>query len=279
MSNDGNCDNCDTEETEQCYPLPPPPPPRNPYLVKEKPYTVSRNISQPILNEATWALDDDSTELQRACFFGRVCLHKAPKEYYYHRTIYGILQNGPTCGLTAISMLLQGKLTAADLLAKAQSKNFSNNGEMFSTSNLLELLQDVNTGLYHNERVFNSQLWSGALDCCEIKCTLRNKSLLLVPYDADVNHAPTALQGHKAHWAIVVGYLIDEFDYFYVLARHGKSRHLAAWSLKELSCSNMNLNEFKQPKEHPDVFLLPEGGISGPMGLKGKSIVIEVVNK
>lgn len=51
---------------------------------------------------------------------------------------------------------------------------------------------------------------------------------------------------------------------------------MGLFSLKSLSDSNANLNEFTQPAWHPDeVFLLPEGGISGPLGLKNKSIVIE----
>jgi hypothetical protein len=46
--------------------------------------------------------------------------------------------------------------------------------------------------------------------------------------------------------------------------------------LKDLSDSNKNLNEFAQPAWHPnEIFLLPDGGISGRFGLKNKSIVIE----
>lgn len=43
-----------------------------------------------------------------------------------------------------------------------------------------------------------------------------------------------------------------------------------------LSDSNSNLNEFAQPAWHPDeIFVQPEGGIGGVLGLKNKSIVIE----
>lgn len=31
-------------------------------------------------------------------------------------------------------------------------------------------------------------------------------------YDADVNHAPCLKSGHRAHWALVLGYLIDDHD-------------------------------------------------------------------
>jgi hypothetical protein len=61
-----------------------------------------------------------------------------------------------------------------------------------------------------------------------------------------------------------------------VFSRNGKSKHLGLFSLKDLSDSNRNLNEFSQPAWHAnETFLLPEGGINGQMGLKSKSIVIE----
>jgi hypothetical protein len=48
------------------------------------------------------------------------------------------------------------------------------------------------------------------------------------------------------------------------------------FSLKDLSDSNDNLNEFQQPTQHANsIFLLPENGINGEKGLKNKSIVIE----
>lgn len=58
--------------------------------------------------------------------------------------------------------------------------------------------------------------------------------------------------------------------------RHGKTKNIGLFSLRELGASNENLNEFVQPAWHPnEVFLLPEGGIQGALGLKNKSIVIE----
>lgn len=119
---------------------------------------------------------------------------------------------------------------------------------------------------------------------------------LIYSYDADVNHAPCLKSGHRGHWALVVGYLIDDHDevsrhdrhnsnkikdmsfflQFYVLARHGKTRNLAVWSLTALSESNANLKEFAQPNGYPDcTFLLPPGGIDGDLGLRERSIVIK----
>lgn len=65
---------------------------------------------------------------------------------------------------------------------------------------------------------------------------------------------------------------------FYVFSRHGKTRNIAIWSLKLLSESNANLNEFEQPKGYPDAeFLLPMGGIGGMLGLKSKCIIVNNV--
>jgi hypothetical protein len=50
--------------------------------------------------------------------------------------------------------------------------------------------------------------------------------------------------------------------------------------LKELSESNSNLTEFAQPNLHPnDVFLLPDGGIDGQLGLRNKCIIVEQLDE
>lgn len=118
-------------------------------------------------------------------------------------------------------------------------------------------------------------------------------------YDPDFNHGPCVLNGRKAHWALIIGHLIDDSNkvnwtkakligkktfnlsylQFYVFSRHGKTRNIAIWSLKLLSESNANLNEFEQPKGYPDAeFLLPLGGIGGVLGLKNKCIIVNNVS-
>lgn len=63
---------------------------------------------------------------------------------------------------------------------------------------------------------------------------------------------------------------------FYVFARHGKTKNLAIWSIRNLARSNANLEEFCQPVGHPnETFILPEGGIGGCNGLRCKFIMIE----
>lgn len=146
---------------------------------------------------------------------------------------------------------------------------------MFSAVNLHTLLR-LNLQYLNNN--VETCLYNGLLDSESIKSELQSGSILLVPYDADVVHTPATLKGHKAHWALIVGYLITESQEFYVLARHGKSKYLAVWPLKHLSDSNANLLEFAQPKKHENqVFLLPEGGIGGDNGLCQKCIIIKGV--
>lgn len=45
---------------------------------------------------------------------------------------------------------------------------------------------------------------------CKLWLTL-NRGIIF-SYDADVKHAPCLKSGHRAHWALIVGYLIDDQD-------------------------------------------------------------------
>ncbi|XP_058467816.1 actin maturation protease isoform X1 [Malaya genurostris] len=225
--------------------------------------------------ECIWATQ--YPEIQKACYLRRVCQFASPKELRV-QNITSILQMGPTCGLTALSMIFEGSPSAATLLEMAIDKGYSNKGEMFSAIQLNELLS---IGLADNRhlvefREVTNTLVGGNLDDPDIKMQLRLGSIFLVPYDPDRNHTPCLDKGHKAHWALIVGYLIDQFDDYYVFARHGKTKNLALWSLRDLALSNANLVEFCQPAGHPEqVFILPDGGIGGRNGLRCKFIMIE----
>ncbi|XP_034488718.1 UPF0692 protein CG33108 [Drosophila innubila] len=241
----------------------PPPPPLPVKTTAEKEKNIAGIQLPKELSECKWAAG--YPELQKGCFLSRVCQYAHPKQCQYY-DIPSLLQVGPTCGLTALSMLLNGKPTAAELLADAIVLKYTINGEMFSAQYLCELTQ----------KHFKSIFYKGILNCAYIKEQLTTNGCLLVPYDADGNHAPCQKSGHKAHWALIVGYLIDDQDEFYVLARHGKTRNLAVWTLSSLSQSNANLVEFAQPNGYPDcTFLLPPGGLDGPLGLKERAILIK----
>ncbi|KAK9498173.1 hypothetical protein O3M35_004049 [Rhynocoris fuscipes] len=67
-------------------------------------------------------------------------------------------------------------------------------------------------------------------------------ALILIPYDADRDHSPGLFGGHKAHWGVLCGLILDGTDCVFV-ARQGKSVHPALWPLDQLNISNLNLIE------------------------------------
>lgn len=273
-------------------PLPPPPPPlphkssatetiqplidlKCDLLNNSSNFIRHQSLTFNTSGECLWAAQ--YPEVQKAAYLRRVCQFVPPKELRV-QNVTPILQVGPTCGLTALSMLFEGAPSAKTLLDMAIEKGYSNNGEMFSAKQLNDLLSialENNRHLVEYKPVKHALL-GGWVDDPGIKMQLRFGSIFLVPYDPDGNHTPTQNRGHKAHWALIVGYLIDQFDEYYVFARHGKTKNLALWSLRDLSRSNANLVEFCQPAGHPnEVFVLPEGGIGGINGLRCKFIMIE----
>ncbi|KAG4067939.1 hypothetical protein HA402_010625 [Bradysia odoriphaga] len=247
---------------------PPPPPPGIALNPTEKQFSQRKQLN---LTECKWA--SAYPEIQKACYLARVSPYISPKSCRY-KNIQPILQEGPTCGLVALSMLVNGAPNASDLLNLAREKLYTKNGEMFSALNLFELVKSA----ISDDIGTNLKLFEGKLNCHEIKQVLQSGGCLLVPYDPDFNHGPCVLNGRKAHWALIIGHLIDDNNKFYVFSRHGKTRNIAIWSLKLLSESNANLNEFEQPKGYPDAeFLLPMGGIGGVLGLKNKCIIVNNV--
>lgn len=125
-----------------------------------------------------------------------------------------ILFLGPTCGLCAISMLMCGLPTVDELLRNAICQKYTNNGEMFSAQWLLNLLkQNLNNSSIAGPESIRAYIYDGTLDSDFIKEKLKTHSMLLVPYDADKNHSPHNDNGHKAHWTLICGYLIEDNDY------------------------------------------------------------------
>ncbi|KAM7364134.1 actin maturation protease isoform 2-T2 [Cochliomyia hominivorax] len=207
-------------------------------------------------------------------------------------------------------MLLDGIPPAHKLLQEAQQKHFTFNGEMFSARNLFQLICDNLTIINNNNNiiyvnnnnfsqpnnkivndketqktqectkakhnVIECQMHEGRLNCAKVIESLQHGACIFVPYDTDFNHSPCLKYGHKAHWALIIGFLISDKNDFFVLARHGKAKNLAVWSLQSLSESNSNLIEFAQPNGYPDCdFLLPPGGIGGDLGLRDRAIIVK----
>lgn len=114
---------------------------------------------------------------------------------------------------------------------------------------------------------------------------------VLVPYDADGNHEPSTKQGHKAHWALVIGYCIltqfdgstgteqllrhlmpkqemplevqdilrsGQFSKLIIYTKQGKSKYIKSWEFEKLCQSNENLFEVG-PKLLDEDYVLPNG--------------------
>ncbi|XP_055384313.1 actin maturation protease [Condylostylus longicornis] len=245
----------------------PPPPPLAPPLKAES--MTAPNINK--FDGCLWA--KKFPDIQQGCYLSQICVLTKPKACKF-KNIQSIIQQGPTCGLTCLSMLINEALSPKELLELAKNWQYTLNGEMFSAKNLCDILRKVITEKNYNN--ITCQLHEGPLNCAKVKNFITNDACLFVPYDPDYNHSPCLKSGHKAHWALIIGYLIDNDDNFYVLARHGKTKSIAVWSLKSLSASNSNLIEFAQPKGYPNTdFLLPEGGIGGPNGLRNQCVIAQ----
>ncbi|XP_045502774.1 UPF0692 protein CG33108 [Colias croceus] len=260
-------------------PAPPPPPPSTLNLrTNSPPKTLDNSFLEKFPDVCEWATSD--YQLWDACWKNNICLHQPPFQYSY-KHYDSIMQVGPTCGLVALSMILKGKVTSDELLNITKAEGYSNNGEMFSCQDMAKLAEKaVCMAELNDARV---EVKKGGLHSNETIGELLKGATLLVAYDADCNHSPCLRNGHTAHWALVCGVIIvddPKDDYVsnpnntFILARHGKSKFLAAWPLEQLDRSNKNLQEFS-PKKQDDglLYILPEGGMGGERGLRDQFLM------
>ncbi|XP_068221698.1 mucin-2-like [Palaemon carinicauda] len=115
------------------------------------------------------------------------------------------IQMGPQCGLVALSMASQvfpETKEIADLLKEAKEHKFTSHGEMFSSENMAKLANEIN-GM---EAVVRRDVLCNPKILLEL---LIQGNLILVPYDADQNHMPNLRNGHKAHWGVICGCLVQ----------------------------------------------------------------------
>lgn len=196
---------------------------------------------------------------------------------------------GCRCGLVALvmaSQLLGGRLSVDTALNVAREKQFSGRGEMFSAQNMKELAELL--GSFEAAVLFGLRT-----KLTEVINHLMSGWPLLVPYDADANHEPVIKNGHRAHWAVILGFcflksveleqdehvglkpllkypdtdilsiLKDKSDHLFFLAKQGKSKYTKWWSFDNLCRSNQGL-ERVNPKiefsEHRLEYVLPKNG-------------------
>ena len=84
------------------------------------------------------------------------------------------------------------------LLTLARSRGFTCQGELYSAENIAQIAKE---SYKCNTNVVNH----GFADIKMVILELLRGSAVLVPYDADRNHAPCMDNGHKAHWALLTG--------------------------------------------------------------------------
>lgn len=156
----------------------PPPPTSIDFSVKSCGYTRTNETKKSAFeSNCAWAAD--STEIRQASCLAHVCTTTKPKYYRIKQNIRSVIQDGPTCGLTALTMLAGGRPPASDILVLAQRKNYTNHGEMFSAKNMCELAASVFTLLGISHTI---EIHSGKMDCEQIRKKLMDGACILVAY-------------------------------------------------------------------------------------------------
>lgn len=157
-----------------------------------KPTTTNHDTVILATGECTWAKQYPA--IQKACFMNRVCQYAPPRELRV-QMVEPILQHGPTCGLTALSMIFDGAPSASSLLDLAIRRGYSNNGEMFSARQLNDLFGAVLQEHRHlvEYKPVTHTLVGGWMDDPNIQLKLRLGAMFLVPYPFPCVATPTSL--------------------------------------------------------------------------------------
>nr|XP_015914982.2 UPF0692 protein C19orf54 homolog [Parasteatoda tepidariorum] len=255
--------------------IPPPPPP--PSFLKNSKCT---DLRTKIVNSGNCLNANEQTSRLKYVFRDTDLLIVS-----YCNSVHSIIQEGPSCGIVALSMASQffNNIDTSDILACAKKFNFSRSGEVFSAYNMSELaslLLDcdafVINDLKNNVHMILSHICKGLP--------------VLMPYDADKNHEPGFNNGRCAHWAVISGLcfqlqkdedlnydlmssglkvhivstemlneeLLSNASNVHVYAYQGKSKHLGVWDLNTLISSNNNMHEVTQ-KYGIEELVLPAG--------------------
>lgn len=107
-------------------------------------------------------------------------------------------------------------VSVENLLAEARVRGYTQHGEVYSVDYMStlaaeqlpdhkpEILIDVQS----NQESIINPMTQGAL--------------ILIPYDADFNHAPCLKHGHKAHWALLVGLITCRYSNYLLIYSVGQ---------------------------------------------------------
>merc|ERR1719347_1805193 len=120
---------------------------------------------------------------------------------FNHHTV-ARLQEGPQCGLVALAMAGGEEVSVDKVQELAIEKGYSKQGEMFSVDNMADLAHTV----LGKETMIASTY--GGNDSTDLVDDLLSGWILLVPYDCSHNHQPAMLQGKKAHWGLITGFVL-----------------------------------------------------------------------
>lgn len=156
-----------------------PPPPQGLITTKSKECRYSQPIytNSGMKSECEWAYK--MPEVQRASSLAHVCSSSKPKYFRIKTGIKAIIQNGPTCGLTALNMLTGGIPATDEILVLAKRKKYTNHGEMFCTKHLKELAVSIFNSIDYPVSI---ECYSGEINCDRVKTELKNGACLLVAY-------------------------------------------------------------------------------------------------
>ncbi len=177
----------------------------------------------------------------------------------YIRSTAPVLQNGPMCGLVAMTMASELLDTSSVgvksnthpecILEFAKQRGFTKQGEIFSTQYMQHIIQEY---LAMGAEILQIQSLS---EMKLIELLLSTSKTMLVPYDADKNHSPCLAGGHKAHWCVLVGFAV-------CLATDGTNR-AALQQCTQKSADNLLLLKSNSKEQFVEMLLSGKCHVNG----------------
>ncbi|XP_048024932.1 UPF0692 protein C19orf54 homolog isoform X3 [Megalobrama amblycephala] len=280
---------------------PPPPPPPPPLSVSSK-----KKLYQA-LAEGRAPVEGDHEEARIIIGQRESSFRKDLQWLLFNKYVPSLIQDGPQCGLVALWMaahLLKPPQTLVleTLVQTAKNNGYTEQGEMFSASDMAKLAEEV-CGC-RVQRLSGGMMGENA---AVILKHLAGGQPVLIPYDEDFNHEPCLRNGHKAHWAVISGILLglkqgcvdskhfppdvtlpwlhlsqneasvswpmDGIEEVFVLAKQGKSLRYQLWRFELVTQSNSQLNEMAPQRASDGTrYVLPVGGVQE--GLAGQVLLL-----